>query len=67
MMSKYAELKRKGETAPADGIFYAFSDEQFAEGLAKCGYTQADVDSICDYDYNSLKEEAREKYGVEIK
>ena len=28
------------------------------------------VDSICDYDYNSLeewKEEAREKYGVEIK
>ena len=45
MMSKYAELKRKGETAPADGIFYAFSDEQFAEGLAKCGYTQADVDS----------------------
>ena len=45
MMSKYAELKRKGQTAPADGIFYAFSDEQFAEGLAKCGYTQADVDS----------------------
>ena len=28
------------------------------------------IDSICDYDYNSLKkwkEEAREKYGVEIK
>ena len=28
------------------------------------------VDSICDYDYDSLeewKEEAREKYGVEIK
>lgn len=28
------------------------------------------VDSICDYDYNNLekwKEEAREKYGVEIK
>ena len=45
MMSKYAELKRKGQTAPADGIFYAFSDEQFAKGLAKCGYTQADVDS----------------------
>ena len=70
MMSKYAELKRKGQTAPADGIFYAFSDEQFAKGLAKCGYTQADVDSICDYDYKNLekwKEEAREKYGVEIK
>lgn len=44
-MSRYAELKRKGDTAPADGIFYAFSDEQFAKGLVKCGYTQADVDS----------------------
>ena len=35
MMSKYAELKRKGQTAPADGIFYAFSDEQFADGLVR--------------------------------
>lgn len=44
-MGKYAELKRKAvDNAPVDGIFYAFSDEQFAEGLAKCGYTQADVD-----------------------
>lgn len=44
-MSKYAELKRKAvDDAPMDGIFYAFSDEQFADGLAKCGYTQADVD-----------------------
>jgi len=45
-MGKYHELKMKAiDDAPMDGIFYAFSDKQFAEGLAKCGYTQADVDN----------------------
>jgi hypothetical protein len=40
-MSSYQELK--GLHAPADKVFFAFSDKQFMEGLAKIGATREEV------------------------
>lgn len=40
-MATYRELKNI--SCPMDGIFFAFTTEQFKEGLEKCGYTKADV------------------------
>lgn len=45
-MNKYQELAYNVIChGPSEGIFYAFSDKQFEEGMKKCGYTQADIDS----------------------
>lgn len=45
-MNKYMELAYDVIChAPSEGIFYAFSDKQFEEGMKQCGYTQADIDS----------------------
>lgn len=45
-MSKYQELAYDVIShAPSEGIFYAFSDKQFEEGMKQCGYTQTDIDS----------------------
>lgn len=41
-MRSYNEIKNAIYSGKHEGIFYAFSDDQFAEGLKNCGYSSAD-------------------------
>lgn len=39
-MSLYHEINEKAYKHNFEGIFYAFSDKQFEEGMKKCGYDE---------------------------
>ena len=39
-MSTYKEFLDKFSSYHCNGIFYAFSDKQFEEGMKKCGYDE---------------------------
>lgn len=61
----YHELKDKQSKAPTTefGIFFAYSNEQFREGMAKCGYTDADKKNLKHYMGGYGTQEAWNKFS----
>lgn len=53
-MSKYQELKEKASKVSMPGIFYAFSNQQFKEGLVKIGLLKEN-ETLDDFQKKGIK------------
>jgi len=60
---KYNELKEKNakELNDFDGIFFAFSNEQFIEGMKKLGLNEDDKDKVCSFGSGGIILKSRSK------